>query len=526
MTVGSWVGDRLGATLTSTGGEPLDELVTLGLRRNPRRAHLLVSRVLGKHVPADPQLVHASALRLGALVRSTIGDADAVVLGFAETATGLGHGVAEALAAPYLHSTRRQVATAVPLAGFQEEHSHAADHLLLPEDPNLVASGSVLVLVDDELSTGRTARNTIAALHALAPHQRYVVAALVDVRSRGDRDEMDSFAGRLGVPVEVVAIGAGQVRLPDGFEQRAAAEVERRSTTPTPTPPAGSIGKFRIVEAGWPAGVRESGRHGFLPHDAAAARAAADTLAERLRGGLSGTRVLVLGTEELMYVPTLVALTLAADDPDLDVRVSSTTRSPVLVVDEPGYPILSAIAFDSHDRPADGPGPGPRFAYNVANAFDGMPADDIVLIVDDDSDPELVDSGPVAAVRRLCRCVHVVTVPCHRPLPPPLQGLDFGSYALGRRLLAVDRPVARRPRGAGRGTRGGDPVRRRALRRVVARRVPARRAVPAAVRTGAGRVCPPHRARGRGRHRDRAGRARTRHRPRLAGPGPAPRSVC
>ncbi|MGV9301508.1 phosphoribosyltransferase domain-containing protein, partial [Amycolatopsis sp. NPDC003676] len=32
-------------------------LVQPGLRRNPRRAHLLVSTVLGKHLPTDPRVV-------------------------------------------------------------------------------------------------------------------------------------------------------------------------------------------------------------------------------------------------------------------------------------------------------------------------------------------------------------------------------------------------------------------------------------------------------------------------------------
>ena len=49
-----------------------------------------------------------------------------------------------------------------------------------------------------------------------------------------------------------------------------------------------------------------------------------------------------------MYAPLLIALELAAR-PGLDVRFSSTTRSPVLAVDEPGYPIRTALRFDAAD---------------------------------------------------------------------------------------------------------------------------------------------------------------------------------
>ena len=39
---------------------------------NPRRAQLLVSRVLGKHVPTDPRVVHAAGLLLGGLVADAL----------------------------------------------------------------------------------------------------------------------------------------------------------------------------------------------------------------------------------------------------------------------------------------------------------------------------------------------------------------------------------------------------------------------------------------------------------------------
>src|SRR5436309_2430859 len=93
----SWVAERFGVRLA--GDASLPELVRLALRRNPRRAHLLVSSVLGKHVPADPRIVHGTGLELGRLVGKALDGRTALVLGFAETATGLGHCVAEALGA-------------------------------------------------------------------------------------------------------------------------------------------------------------------------------------------------------------------------------------------------------------------------------------------------------------------------------------------------------------------------------------------------------------------------------------------
>ncbi|GAA3065584.1 hypothetical protein GCM10020000_56790 [Streptomyces olivoverticillatus] len=135
-------------------------------------------------------------------MRALLGDADAgraAVLGYAETATGLGHAVADGIGlAPYLHSTRRAVPGVPSVGGFEEEHSHATSHLLLPEDPDFFSGDGPLVLVDDEFSTGRTVLNTIGALHGRFPRSRYVIVALVDMRGAGDRARLTEFARELG----------------------------------------------------------------------------------------------------------------------------------------------------------------------------------------------------------------------------------------------------------------------------------------------------------------------------------------
>jgi hypothetical protein len=433
---GQWVADRFGVEVDDVpagSGRPLHELVGVALRRNPRRAHLLVSTVLGKHIPTDPRVVNAAGQQLGALAADRLqGEAGAVVLGYAETATALGHCVADELRADYLHSTRRSVLGLDPVGGFDEEHSHATGHLLLPEDPGLLARPGPLVLVDDELSTGRTVLNTIAALHTLAPRRRYLVAALVDLRTPDDRDRMRAAADRLGAVIEVVALAAGAVRWPADFPTRAARAVATRRPAASDT--NRPVATVRTGPA-WPRGVREGGRHGFTPADQAALVAAAGVVAHGLAAALRGDRILVLGTEELMYAPLQIALALTGELGDAaDVRFSTTTRSPVFAVDEQGYPIRTALTFASHDRPVDGP--GERYAYNVAPSADARHFTDIVLVVDDAGDtPDLhTPGGLVARLGHVCDRVHLLTLPAYRPpgaLPEPLHGPAFGSYPRG-----------------------------------------------------------------------------------------------
>lgn len=425
---GRWVADRLGVRLE--GDAALPELLGLALRRNPRRAHLLVSNVLGKHVPQRPSAVHGAGVGLGRRVRALLGEersARAVVLGYAETATGLGHSVADGLAlAPYLHSTRRPVPGVTPVGGFEEEHSHATSHLLLPEDPALLAGDGPLVLVDDEFSTGRTVMNTIAALHRAHPRDHYVIVALVDMRSPDDRAALDAFAAELGARVDLIALASGTVTLPEDVLERGQELVAHWSPTEredTPAPARAGVGATR-VDLRWPAGLPDGGRHGFTPaHRARLERELPRMAGEIARHLPDGARVLVLGNEELMYAP--LRLAGALEDRGADVRFSTTTRSPVLPVDDPGYAIRTRLRFPAHDAPADGP--GDRYAYNVA----GGGFDTVVAVVDGAADtPEL--HAPGGLLDRLAAHtgkVLLAVIPSRRAPREPLRGPAFSSYA-------------------------------------------------------------------------------------------------
>ncbi|MGW6390150.1 phosphoribosyltransferase [Streptomyces sp. NPDC055103] len=468
---GTWVAERLGVELI--GGEELPALLGLALRRNPKRAHLLVSSVLGKHVPQRPSVVYGSGLGLGVRVRELLGDEEAarsVVLGYAETATALGHAVADGLGlAPYLHSTRRPVAGVAPAGGFEESHSHATSHLLLPEDPKLLAGAGPLVLVDDEFSTGNTVLNTIRDLHARYPRERYVVVALVDMRSTADLGRLDAFAAEIGARVDLISAAAGTVRLPEGVLEKGRALVAEHERAYEPKAAAGPVAAPGAhapvrVELDWPAELPDGGRHGFTPEHRELLEETLPGLAAGIgraleasetpgtsetsesphstrAGHMSHThRILVLGFEELMYAP--LRLATALEETGHDVRYSTTTRSPVLAVDDPGYAIRTRLVFPAHDDPADGP--GERYAYNVAGAgFDA-----VVLVVDSAADtPELhAPDGLLAQLAAHVPRVALVVVPSYKPpvseapdapeaperssmLPEPLRGPAFSSYA-------------------------------------------------------------------------------------------------
>ena len=222
MTPGSVAG-QLGITVQVTPTFPdaarFAGALEVGLRRNPNRAQLLVSRVLGKHIPVPVSDVLAAAHSLGSAVRSACDGQTPVIVGFAETATGLGHGVAAVSAAdggpaPYLHTTRRPAPADARVVRFSEEHSHAVDQALALLDDADLRGNRPLVLVDDELTTGRTAVNAIRAIQGSWPRELYVLASLIDCRSDSARAEVARAVRAMGASVLSVSLLDGLVLLP------------------------------------------------------------------------------------------------------------------------------------------------------------------------------------------------------------------------------------------------------------------------------------------------------------------------
>ncbi|WP_315987656.1 TRSP domain-containing protein [Actinomadura sp. HBU206391] len=191
--------------------------------------------------------------------------------------------------------------------------------------------------------------------------------------------------------------------------------------------------RVRRVELEWPAGLPDGGRHGFTPEHRIRLEAALPAMAERLTDALireltpssrdhavvraePGRRVLVLGFEELMYAPLRLAEALADRLEGTEVRYSTTTRSPVLAVDDPGYAIRTRLAFPSHDDPADGP--GERYAYNVAAGADAdRRFDAIIIVIDDQADTAELAGGLLARLTELGGAVLLAVVPSRRPGP-------------------------------------------------------------------------------------------------------------
>ena len=171
-------------------GAELASLCEFGARANPRRGFLIVSKVLGRHLPARPSAMRGAMARLAGFLPDDL-PTPIIFLGMAETATALGQGIFAAYQQMhpdqfclYLQTARQTVAGAEVLASFEEGHSHATSHKVQVADRELLAlarEARSLIIIDDESSTGNTFVAAAEAMLAALPQlERIDTCCLTD----------------------------------------------------------------------------------------------------------------------------------------------------------------------------------------------------------------------------------------------------------------------------------------------------------------------------------------------------------
>ena len=327
---------------------PADLFVLAKRYGNPRRSYLLVDPLQAKHLPVSPTKSLSMMDELGSQLAAAHPDVGCII-GFAETATAIA-GAAAMHFSPetvFVTTTREPRKPNPFVLDFSEEHSHAVSQLL---DISLIAkhlkfsllNDRSVLLIDDEISTGKTARNIIHAIDQRLPLlDRYGKGfVLGSVINRMSAEQREAFAAE-GICCDSLIymdendleerVSAFDVEQPSGLEGL----VER---------------KFSEVDLSENTKIPDARRGGVFVHDLrmwlnAFVDAALSALAS-CRSVRAGERVLVLGTEECM----LPAIMLGAE---LEKRVNavvfshSTTRSPIGICSAEGYPVTEGYRLSS-----------------------------------------------------------------------------------------------------------------------------------------------------------------------------------
>ena len=350
----------------------LEDLLGFAQRINPKRAFLFVSKVLGRHIPVAPGTMRHAFTDLANLVPDDLPE-PILVIGMAETAVGLSAGVHQALQTRYpnalllnstRHSQHNKNNTETLLTTFSEDHSHASQHLIYQSadtvtQAQLLAS-KTLIMVDDEASTGNTCVNVVTALRnaGLTELEQVHLTTLVDWslnQNQAQADVDDNISARLpniDFHRHHLLSGAWQWTDAPNPEPITMPSVDTTEAGSYALGDTGNWGRFPTLDS-------TDGFAFYLTKFQAAFNLfnqQAQFEKEQFDNEQLPKRILVLGSNEFVWLPFLLAEWLETQTQNATVKFSALTRSPIAL----GGAITTMLSF------SDNYGLGmTNFAYNV-----------------------------------------------------------------------------------------------------------------------------------------------------------------
>lgn len=416
------------------------ELFDMAMRINKKRSFLFVSKVLGKHLAVRPQvpilISHLLAHRYGEvredlLVETTDLIVKALkqgenffetlqliqkhpiqskkslrIIGFAETATALGHAFFDAFSGDvrYAHTTREQLIGQKPIITFEEEHSHASRHRLYSA-PDFFEGNVEVVLVDDEMTTGKTNQNIIRQLVKAFPHiKEYTLVSILDWRDEDNVRDLVELAQELEIEIHAVSILQGQFKLTI-HEDLIETESLTKSTSQATVIEAQSFEEALSYDLRECQSVNEegqsceanyymgTGRFGCTVVEKEQYMNRLQPIGNALKAMRMGKKSLVLGTGEFMYIPMVLATQMGEN-----VYYHSTTRSPIYAHED--STIYEKISFKSPEFQGV-----TNYLYNLSQ----QEYDEIFVFFERIVDQDALN-GLISQLQRFAKQVRVLTL--------------------------------------------------------------------------------------------------------------------
>lgn len=304
---------------------------------NNKRGFLIVNPFLGKHIAKNPLKVISVFADMATLQPKGMTPSKTLVIGFAETATALGLQYAICNRCLYMQTTREQVAGNHEYLYFAEEHSHAtAQYIVKDAFERYLETIDRIIFVDDEITTGKTVLNAIASIERAYPRVSlsYAVVSILNSMNVEQRDTYD----KKGIDVLYLS----QIKN-DGYEAKANSYrydgktqyVREDEVLETPISYQGQTHQLPDLRFGM-----------YAPYYYTCAQDLwHDQYWKHMKPEIEGKNVLVLGVEETMYAG--LALADMMYEHVNRVKFHATTRSPISVSKDSGYPVHKRYVLDS-----------------------------------------------------------------------------------------------------------------------------------------------------------------------------------
>ena len=347
----------------------------MAARINKKRGFLFVSTILGKHLPVSPAVSLAGGCALAARYMEVLHHThhpfqkeilnfitskkyaddeleeilqyqfplkkEVLFIGFAETATALGHAMFQCFQnAKYVHTTRETISQIDSVITFEEEHSHATSHRCYV-DKSYFQNEQPIVLVDDEMTTGKTVLNIIRSIQEKFPRKEYTVASLLDWRSDAHRKQFTELERELDITIHVISLLSGSIDVigspiatssshGEMMDKSIESKIEKH-ILPCPTLPYTS--PWHDVSY-----INYTGRFGISSDDQKHIHSFARKTGHDLKKKRKAQQTLCLGTGEFMYLPMRIAAEMGEN-----ISYQSTTRSPI-------HPYVGDAHYAIHSR--------------------------------------------------------------------------------------------------------------------------------------------------------------------------------
>lgn len=386
-----------------------EALFQMAVRINKKRQFLFVSRLLGKHLAVDPAIslgtgtilasmlmknesldTHPLVNELVQMINSGIPNrklsldslrykynlpSKTVFIGFAETATGLGHAVFQHFQdAYYIHTTREEILHMEPSFYFEEEHSHATSHRVYAPEQTL-KDADTIVLIDDEITTGLTLSNLIVALNKSFPGKKYKILSILDWRTKAHQDNFNELMNTHQISAEIITIMSGE------FSLLNQASIEEKDTPILSGMQPFSVfadekssleitSKHRSEHGIY---CNFTGRFGLSSNLHEEMDAWLESFINRLPNLDRSKSTLIIGIGENIYLPLRFALAFGNNT-----KVQTTTRSPILAKTEELYPIQHKCKFILPDSKGIN-----QYLYNLSE----IDAEQIIVISESVQEP-------------------------------------------------------------------------------------------------------------------------------------------
>lgn len=387
-------------------GFKADDIFVIGKRaNNPKRDFLFISKLLGKHIAVNPEVVKATGFLLSSLkygfdndeyidcikngtVPSYVNhakDDNILVVGFCETATGLGMSVAASIEGCVYQTTTREPIEGMPnLLTFEEEHSHATTHKMFSNTVHL-SDFHKIVLVDDEITTGNSLLNLMREISKRSDVKEYNIMTILDWRNDEQIQKFYDFEKEHNVKINVYSVISGSVdnETPKEVYQN---EEEIYVNKKIDVEDLHVIPRMRVHTEDHKDKMyfTDSGRFGVAYDEIQKIEQYAKEITEKILASLKkdDKEILVLGHGEGIYIPSRVASYLQAKG--IHVVFRTTSLSPIYC---DGKIIKSEVVFN--DRGSK---------YHFYNLQEAEKYDETIMLTETDLDVQLCNNMKVYAM--------------------------------------------------------------------------------------------------------------------------------